>query len=131
MGDLYLKTYENEEDLKKITGLKSIEFEALHERFSDLWILYFSQFTLEGRPRLRQSSSRKNNIFRDTREVLLFGLMYLKNDILQEDIAKQFGIDQPKVSRYLNLVKKLIKQSIDKGKVLPTKKQEWLLKQLE
>ena len=130
MKNIFFDITTKEEELTKITGLKMTEFESLDSQFSKRWISYFKQNTLDGQPRLRQSSSRKNNIFSTGREALLFGLIYLKSDLPQEDIAKQYGIDQPKASRYLNLICNLLRQSVEKRRVLPTKKQQWLYKQL-
>ena len=90
--------------LRRLTGLKREEFEALHVLFKEVWQSYFAQFTLDGTPRSRQASIRKNSIFSDTRDALLFVLIYLKGEIRQEQLAVFFEMDQPKASKYLSLI---------------------------
>jgi hypothetical protein len=132
MKDYFSKIQQNDEELKKMTGLKTVEFEGLHKSFEKLWSAYFGQYTFDGKPRLRQPATRKNSIFGETREALLFGLIYLRNDLLQEELATQCGMDQPKASRYLFLIRKLLKESVTKNaKILPRRKREWLRSELQ
>jgi hypothetical protein len=131
MKEYFSRIQENEGELKKMTGLKISEFEDLHESFSKLWQTYFKQYTFDGKLRTRQSVTRKNSIFGETREALLFGLIYLRNDLLQQELATQCGIDQPKASRYLLLIRKLLKESITRNtKILPRRKREWIRNEL-
>ncbi|AXE20172.1 hypothetical protein DR864_21665 [Runella rosea] len=127
----YLNLQNDDVALRQLTGLKKQEFETLHSFFENEWKNYFSQFTLEGAPRLRQTSLRRNNIFTDNRDALLFGLIYLKGDILQEQLAAFFTIDQPKASKYLSLVKRLLQSILSKhAQVLPKSKRLRILKAL-
>ena len=68
---------ENDEpSFRRLTGMKLKEFEQLHHYFKNDLEHYFSQFTLEGIARTRQISNRKNSIFTDSRDALLFVLIY-------------------------------------------------------
>ncbi|MCU0339873.1 MAG: transposase family protein [Spirosomaceae bacterium] len=126
MTPFFIPRYEDsahdETQFKRLTGLKKSEFERLHQRFREDWLLYFSQFTLEGKLRVRQASHRKNRIFEDTKEVLFFGLIYLKGNILQEHLAEHFEIDQPKASRYLTLIRKILNEVLSKHANLISKR---------
>ncbi|MDF7820291.1 hypothetical protein P1X15_21905 [Runella sp. MFBS21] len=114
--------------LKKLTGYKPAEFEALHYHFEHFWQAHFSKFTLDGMPRFRQASIRRNSIFPDSRDALLFGLIYLKGQINQAELALGFGIDQPKASKYLSLIERLLGQVLEAApRVIPKRKQEEIL----
>ncbi|MFN4145374.1 MAG: hypothetical protein ACK4GN_06090 [Runella sp.] len=113
----------DESALKRLTGLKQEAFEALAVPFKEQWEAYLSKFTLEGVPRVRQMSVRKNSIFADPKDALLFGLIYLKGNINQEKLAISFGIDQPKTSKYLALIQRLILQVLEANpRILPRQK---------
>ncbi|AEI47202.1 hypothetical protein [Runella slithyformis] len=125
--------YLQEDDvmIQQLTGLKKREFEKLHSFFDNDWKNYFSKFTLEGVPRLRQASLRRNNIFADNRDALLFGLIYLKGEILQEELAAFFAIDQPKASKYLALIKRLLSDILKNPHSLPKPKRIKIIKALD
>ncbi len=119
----------DEVKLRRLTGLKRVEFEALHLLFKDVWQSYFAQFTLDGAPRFRQASIRKNSIFSDTNDALLFGLIYVNGNVRQEQLALFFGIDQPKTSKYLSLIQRILLQVIEANpRVIVKRKQERILK---
>jgi predicted XRE-type DNA-binding protein len=115
--------------LRRLTGLTLTEFETLHSVFKDVWKAYFSQFTLDGTPRARQASVRRNSIFGETKDALLFGLIYLNAEIRQDQLATFFGIDQPKASKYLFLIQKMLKQALETNpRGIPKRKKELILK---
>jgi len=104
---------ENDEpSFRRLTGMKLKEFDQLHHYFKNDLKLYFSQFTLEGVPRTRQISTRKNSIFTDTRDALLFVLIYRNGMVRQAELALLFEIDQPKVSKYINFLQQILYQTI-------------------
>ena len=116
----YRELCADETGFRRLTGLRVSEFEALHEPFAKAWIDYFANYTLEGQARYRKASMRKNSIFTDTRDALLFALLYYKGNVLQEELATQFDIDQPKASKYLHLISKLLARTLqENAKVLP------------
>ena len=103
----------NEPSFRRLTGMKLKEFEQLHHYFKNDLEHYFSQFTFEGVPRIRQVSVRKNNIFTDTRDALLFVLIYFNGMARQAELALLFEIDQPKVSKYINFMQQILTQTIN------------------
>jgi hypothetical protein len=115
--------------LRRLTGLKHEEFEALHSLFKNEWQSYFAQYTLDATPRARRASIRKNSIFSDTRDALLFGLIYLKGEIRQEQLAVFFEMDQPKASKYLSLIQRILLQVLEVNpRGIPKAKKEYLLR---
>jgi hypothetical protein len=117
--------------LRRLTGLNRDEFEALHLLFKDLWRAYFAQFTLDGTPRTRQASIRKNSIFADTNDALLFGLIYLNGNVRQDQLALSFGVDQPKASKYLSLIQRILLQVVQANpRSISKRKQERIFKAL-
>lgn len=111
----------DETSFRRHTGLRPPEFEVLHEPFAKAWNEYFDNFTLEGKTRYRRASMRKNSIFTNTEDALLFALLYYKGNVLQEELATQFGIDQPKVSKYLYLINKLLTQTLQENRKVLSK----------
>ncbi|WP_428657521.1 helix-turn-helix domain-containing protein [Runella sp.] len=108
----YSDLQHNELAIRQLTGLKSDEFDLLHCFFESDLTDYFAQYTLEGTPRNRKVFFRKNTIFADTQDALLFVLIYLKGHVRQEQLALFFGIDQPKVSKYIKFLRRILFQVI-------------------
>ncbi|AEI49662.1 transposase family protein [Runella slithyformis] len=104
----YKNIQDDESELHRLTGLKGKEFETLHGFFKTELTDYFAQYTLEGTPRDRKPFSRNNTIFTATEDALLFVLTYLNGRVRQEQLATLFGIDQPKVSKYLKFLRTLL-----------------------
>jgi len=121
----YRALQSDEAVFRRFTGLRPPDFEAFHDPFRKSWDNYFTNFTLEGKVRHRKTSVRKNSVFPDTKEALFFALVYFKGNVLQEELASQFGIDQPKASRYLFLIRNLLVQTMEENqKILPKPKLE-------
>ncbi|TAG68764.1 MAG: transposase family protein, partial [Runella slithyformis] len=108
----YQGARQDETSFRKLTGLRPSDFEALHEPFKKVWEDYFSNYTLEGKVRARKASVRRNSIFTNTQEALFFALVYFKGTVLQEKLASQFNIDQPKASKYLFLMRRLLSDTL-------------------
>ncbi|RDB06518.1 transposase family protein [Runella aurantiaca] len=102
----------NESMLRRLTGLNRRTFEALHPFFENSLNDYFNEFTLEGTPRNRRPFVHENAIFADTRDSLLFILAYVNGNVRQVQLAEFFGIDQPKVSKYIKILRPVLFQTI-------------------
>lgn len=109
----YSELENNELELRRLVGMKRKEFEILHRFFDNYMTDYFSKFTLEGAPRNRRSSVRKNSIFADSRDALLFILVYLNGKFLQDQLALIFEVDQPKVSKYVKFLRHMLYEVIE------------------
>ncbi|AXE17903.1 hypothetical protein DR864_09245 [Runella rosea] len=102
----------NELMLRRLTGLNRRKFEALHPYFENTLNDYFNKFTIEGTPRNRRPFVHGNAIFTDTRDSLLFILAYVNGNVRQVQLAEFFGIDQPKVSKYIKILRPILSQAI-------------------
>jgi Helix-turn-helix of DDE superfamily endonuclease len=118
----------DEKNLRRLTGLRKNEFKTLYNPFHEVWQSYFSEYTFDGSPRLRrQISTRKNSLFGDTQDALLFVLIYLRGGVPQEQLAASFGMDQPKVSKYLSLTQRILQKAIEKNpSIISRRKQKKL-----
>ena len=113
------------------TGLNRLEFETLANEFYEVVETYFIHFTIEGKTRQRQYKSRKNSVFVEWSDLLLFILLYLKTNPLQIVFATSFGLTQPKSSMWLKLASNFLLETLAKGNVLPERKSECLSKCIE
>jgi len=111
-------------NFRRLTGITKDEFDSLHVYFSRAWEDYFSNYTLEGVARIRKNSNRKNSIFGTSQDVLLFALVYLKGGIRQEQLAAHFGIDQPKTSKYLGVIKRVLVSVLEQNPRAITKRKK-------
>jgi hypothetical protein len=71
------------------------DFNDLLPNFKVEWDDYIDCFTLEGKLRLRRSYARVDSILPKIADKLMFLLIYLKTNPLQEHHAASFGITQP------------------------------------
>ena len=113
------------------TGLNKLEFETLAKEFNQIVETYFIHFTIEGKNRRRQYESRKNSVFVEWSDLLLFILIYLKTNPLQIVFATSFGLAQPKSSMWLKLASNFLLETLAKGNILPKRKSERLTKCIE
>lgn len=127
MGKLrYTELRENPTALLAHTGLKPEEFETLCQPFGEVWQGYIRYYTIEGKPRQRQSRGRQNETFSSVEDQLLFVLYYLKTNPLQEVLAAAFGLRQPHASTWLKLLLPLLEQTLSRVQALPERHSERL-----
>jgi len=108
----YSNLQNNDTILRRLTGLNRSKFESLHPFFENSLNDYFNKFTLEGTPRNRRPFVHDNAIFTDTRDALLFILAYVHGNVRQTQLADFFGIDQPKVSKYVKILRPILFQAL-------------------
>ncbi len=127
MGKLrYTELSGNPKALLAHTGLKPAEFETLCHVFDDCWKQYSKYNTLEGKPRVRQNRSRKNEILPTSEDKLLFVLYYLKTNPLQEVLASAFGMYQPHASAWLKRLLPRLEEALAETDSLPERHSERL-----
>ena len=122
----YTDLASNEKALLAHTGLKAAEFETLCTFFDQAWQRYLRTHTLEGKPRERQSRGRKNETLPTIEDKLLFVLIYLKTNPLQEVLAATFGMRQPHASFWLKLLVPRLEESLQQADALPERHSERL-----
>ena len=86
-----------------VTGLEVAEFNYLLPYFREHWDAYMRCYTLEGKPRLRQSYPRKDSVLPNVADKLIFLLIYLKTNPIQEHHAASFGMTQSQANIRIHL----------------------------
>ena len=122
----YSDLRENPKALLAHTGFKPDEFEHLCVFFDQAWQGYIKYYTLEGKPRERQSRGRKNETLPTSEDKLLFVLYYLKTNPLQEVLAAAFSMRQPHASTWLKLLLPILEQALGRADCLPERHSERL-----
>ncbi len=122
----YIDLRENPKALLAHTGLNPDEFDALAVFFDQAWQRYIGAYTLEGKPRKRQNRGRNNETFATPEDQLLFVLIYLKTNPLQETLSAAFGLRQPHASPWLKLLLPLLEQALGRADCLPERESEHL-----
>lgn len=122
----YTDLASNQKRLLALTGLKPTEFEALCLFFDQAWQGVFRYKTLEGKPRRRQSTPRKNSTLPTPQDKLLFVLYFLKTNPLQEQLGTHFAMPQSQVSFWLSRLLPTLEQALTRAECLPERKSEQL-----
>ncbi len=118
----------NTQTISAHTGLSKEEFEALDKEFAKEIQAYLRYYTLEGLLRQRAYKVRKTSVLPTSTDKLLFILMFLKTNPLQEVHATTFGMNQPQASTWLKWLSGLLLETLAKVKVLPERKSERISK---
>lgn len=127
----YLSFNHKKHRLKSLTGLSEADFESLALAFGREWEHYIGHYTLEGKPRQRQSKPRINSVLSTVEDKLFFVLYYLKLNPLQETLAASFGLSQPQANGWLELLRGLLIAALKKEAVLPERQAARLYRVLE
>lgn len=112
--------------LRSLTSLDRVSFEALHAHFSVVVQEYLQHYTLQGTPRQRAFKGKSNSVFASSEDMLLFILSYLKNNPLQEYQAAQFGLSQPQANNWIQWTLGWLHQTLLKLKELPARSDQHL-----
>lgn len=110
----------SETRFQALTSLNKSEFELLLVEFQPIVEKYFCYHTFSG-------SKRKHPMFKEYRnsslhgasQKLFFMLYYMKNNNLQESIGAFFGICQGKVSVWAQQLLPLLRQALEKLRLVP------------
>jgi len=95
-----------------ITGLKVEDFNFLLPFFKAEWDQYNDYFTIEGKPRQRKSYARVDTVLPKVADKLMFLLIYLKTNPLQEHHAASFGITQPQANVLIHLFSDILRKAL-------------------
>ena len=110
-----------------ITGLKVEDFNFLLPYFKAEWDEYNEFFTLDGLPRQRKSYSRVDTVIPKIADKLMFLLIYLKTNPLQEHHAASFGMTQSQANILIHLLCGLLRKTLKRLGELP-ERNEYRLK---
>ena len=104
---------------QSITSLCVEDFNFLLPYFKAEWDEYNFYFTLKGKPRQRISYTRVDSVVPKIADKLMFLLIYLKTNPLQEHHAASFGITQPQANTLIHLLSGLLKKTLNRLGELP------------
>jgi hypothetical protein len=110
-----------------ITSLKVEDFNYLLPYFKAEWDDYNDCFTLEGKLRKRKSYARVDSILPKTADKLMFLLIYLNTNPLQEQHAANFGITQPQANILIHLLSDLLRKALKRLGELPERNEYRIL----
>lgn len=102
-----------------ITGLKVEDFNFLLSYFKAEWDEYNEYFTMDGKPRQRKSYARVDTILPKVADKLMFLLIYLKTNPLQEHHAASFGMTQPQANVLIHLFSGILHKTLKRLGELP------------
>ena len=102
-----------------ITGLKLEDFNFLLAYFKAEWDEYNEHFTFTGKLRQRRTITRKDTILPKMADKLMFLLIYLKTNPLQEHHAASFGITQSQANQLIHLFSDLLRKTLKNLGELP------------
>jgi hypothetical protein len=126
----YEQARHNAKQFKSLTSLDLVAFDLLHTHFKQPVEAYLAHFTLEGKLRQRQATIKKDSVFQSTQDMLLFSLIYLKNNPLPEYQAFQFGLTQPQANLWIHRTLDWLWQTLTNLKELPARSDQALLEVL-
>jgi hypothetical protein len=98
------KVRHNPTHFLSLTGFTIAEFESFIPSFQYQWDVYYSRFTLTGKPRERISYNRTTSNLPLIYDKLLFILSYMKNNPLQEYHGATYGMTQPQCNNWVHLL---------------------------
>ena len=108
-----------------IVGLTKPEFNVLKKAFNPIWETYYEKYTLRGELRRHLVHKDPGNIsLKGSDKKLVFHLIYLKNNFLQQAMGVYFKMTQGKVSQWLKLLGPLVRQTLDQLKMCPIRDNE-------
>jgi hypothetical protein len=102
-----------------ITGLKLEDFNFLVPYFKAEWDEYNDYFTFTGKERQRRSFTRKDTVLPKMADKLMFLLIYLKTNPLQEHHAASFGMTQSQANLLIHLLSSLLRKTLKNLGELP------------
>jgi hypothetical protein len=121
----------NEKQFHAVIGLSLAVFENLSHFFNEDLNSYYQHFTMDGSPRKRKISVRKDGVLYQTEDKLCFILSYLKNNTLQETHASNWGMKQPQCNLWIHFLLQRLFVTLDGMRLVPAEDSESLVKLLE
>ena len=115
-----------------LTSMKVEEFDFLCYEFHTDWWNYIRYHTLRGKKRKHPlTTERSTGPLCNTEDKLLFLLVYLKTNPIQQMHALNFGIVQGKVSEWIELLTRILCRTLGRLGLLPCREPEALKDVLE
>lgn len=129
----YTDIRQRKRQFESVTGLQVDEFDFLYEEFAVRWKKFYRYHTVEGRKRKHplNNPGKETRVLPSIAEKLFFILVYLKNYSLQEMMAASFGFSQGNASKWVNILRPLMLESLKGLSLLPETASSGLAHKLE
>ena len=99
--------------LLALTGLEKSEFEDLLPHFETSLTEHLNQYTIEGEERVgRDFIDYKNGLLPTAKDKLLFVLVFIKLNLIQEVMGAMFDMSQPKVNDWLKTLIAVLQKTL-------------------
>lgn len=109
----YNELSQNRSRFLSMTGYTVEAFQALLPHVQAEFEKYVEEFRLDGKPRTRRKySDYRNSPLPTIEDKLLFILIYLKQGTIQQSHATLFGMYQPDVNKWVQLLEPLLRQAL-------------------
>lgn len=116
------KLRRNEARFLALTSLKVSEFDYLLSFFEPLWLAYDRQFTLEGKVRkTKKHKPRPGTTLGTPDMVLLFILIFLKNNTNLDLVGEYFNMSKAKASIWARCLEPILNRALAKQDLLPVR----------
>jgi hypothetical protein len=115
----YTNLSRNEEQFNAVVGISLAVFAGLSTCFEQQLSSYEQHFAMNGQPRKRALSRRKDNIFSSANDKLCFILSYLKNNALQQSHASNWGMLQPQANIWIHYLSGQLLTSLEGMALVP------------
>lgn len=127
----YITLKKNSVQFLSLSGLSVENFDELLSFFAEDWDNYITHYTIDGDPRVRLARIRVCKQLPTTADKLLFILIYLKTNPLQEYHAAYFGMTQPKANKFIHLLSGILLSTLKRLGELPERNVYRLKEQLK
>jgi hypothetical protein len=107
---MYEKSMTNSQQFLSLTSLYPSEFQYLLPIFEREYDEWSKHFQFNGKLRKNRYSPRKGGLLPSYEDKFFFGLVYLKNNPLQEYHAAAFNMQQDMCSKWLNVILPIIEK---------------------
>lgn len=124
----YTKVQNKPRVLKSLTGLSVSEFEQLMVSFEQAWGGYLEQHHIQA-PRARRYGGGRKAQLQDSRDKLLFILVYFRLYPTQEVQGFLFGIGQPQAHEWVHKLTPILNQALGYEQQLP-ERSPWRLERV-
>ncbi|HEX9867767.1 MAG TPA: transposase family protein [Candidatus Tectomicrobia bacterium] len=108
--------------LRSLTGLTEAEFQALLPHFEQAFVTYMHDRTIDGQPRTNRRYSTDDTCpLPKLADKLLFILIYLKQNPMQEVQGQLFGMSQSNANKWLHVLHPVLNQALADQERLPAR----------
>ncbi len=120
----------NDQTHQALTGLSREAFAELCSYFTHGWQELHS-FTLDGKPRQRQATTKTSDVLPTSENKLFFILKFCKTNPLQEELAHDFAIPQSHANKWIHTLLPVLSGTLYRMRQAPARDVRYLNEILE